>query len=109
MVYQWRAVLDEHRSRTGGDTRLGRLSCIVLANKQFTFSRVMMTECYSSIEMVMRYYGNETHEGAQMPFNFQFIERIKMDSNANDYKAAIDYWWSNMPKGRTANWVVIIR
>lgn len=68
----------------------------------------MMTECYSSIEMVMRYYGNETHEGAQMPFNFQFIERIKMDSNANDYKAAIDYWWSNMPKGRTANWVVIL-
>lgn len=66
-----------------------------------------MTECYSSIEMVMRYYGNETHEGAQMPFNFQFIERIKMESDANDYKAAIDYWWTNMPEGRTANWVVI--
>lgn len=66
----------------------------------------MLTECYSSLDMVMRYYGNATHEGAHLPFNFQFIERIRMDSNANDYKAVIDDWMAKMPAGRTPNWVM---
>lgn len=65
-----------------------------------------MTESYSPIEIVMKYYGNSTTEGANMPFNFQLLEQLNNGSSANDYKSAIDYWLKNMPIGRTANWVV---
>ena len=31
---------------------------------------------------------------------------LNRDSNAKDFKAQIDIWMDNMPKGRTANWVI---
>lgn len=58
--------------------------------------------------MVARYFGDATHKGAQLPFNFLFIERIRNDSNAYDYKSVIDDWMAHMPAGGTANWVVNI-
>lgn len=69
----------------------------------------MLTESYSPIETVIKYYGDgNSREGAQLPFNFQLILQLNNNSNANDFKNAIDYWLNNMPAGRTANWVVII-
>jgi alpha-glucosidase len=88
LVYQWRALMDEYQNQHGGETR------------------VIMTEIYSKINFVMEYYGNETHEGAHMPFNFQFILNLNKESNADDYKRLSDLWMTNMPKGRTPNWVV---
>lgn len=67
-----------------------------------------MIEAYSSMEMVDRYFGDDTHEGAQLPFNFLFIEMIRNQSTAYDYKDVIDEWMLNLPVGRTANWVVCI-
>lgn len=90
MVYQWRAVMDEFQKEFGGDTR------------------VIMTESYSPINVVMQYYGNATHEGAHMPFNFQIIMNLNNNSNAYDFKRTCDTWMDNMPEGKTPNWVVSI-
>jgi alpha-glucosidase len=90
MVYQWRAVMDEYQKLHGGDTR------------------IIMTETYSPIDVVMQYYGNETVNGAHIPFNFQLIMNTHNDSNAADFKRVIDLWMDKMPKNRTPNWVVSI-
>jgi alpha-glucosidase len=90
MVYQWRAVMDEYQQQHGGD------------------ARVIMTETYSPIDIVMQYYGNQTAKGAHMPFNFQLIINIKNDSTAEDYKSVADSWMSKMPSNGRANWVVSI-
>ncbi|XP_063703256.1 maltase A3-like [Culicoides brevitarsis] len=88
MVYQWRAVMDDFQKDFGGDTR------------------VIMTEAYSAIDIVMQYYGNATHEGAHMPFNFQIIINLNNNSNAYDFKRTCDTWMLNMPEERTPNWVM---
>lgn len=75
-------------------------------NKKNAFPRIMMTESYSSIDIVMKYYGDGKREGSHIPFNFLFIEQINNNSNANDYKNVIDYWMNNMPANRIPNWVV---
>lgn len=66
----------------------------------------MLTEATSPLDIVMRYYGNSTHNGSHIPFNFLFINRIQNGSNANDYKNVVNDWMNKMPEGRTANWVV---
>ncbi|KAG4069066.1 hypothetical protein HA402_008377 [Bradysia odoriphaga] len=88
MIYQWREVLDHHKKKHGGE------------------SRVMLTESYSPIDIVMKYYGDGKREGSHIPFNFLLIEQINNNSNANDYKSTIDYWMKNMPPNRTPNWVI---
>lgn len=88
MIYQWREVMDDYQKEHGGDTR------------------IIMTESYSSLDVVMSYYGNETHNGSHMPFNFQMITSLNNDSNAHDFKDIINIWMDNMPAGRTPNWVV---
>ncbi|XP_017016869.1 maltase A3 [Drosophila kikkawai] len=88
LVYSWRAVLDAFQRDNGGD------------------ERILMAETYSPINIVMRYYGNETAEGAQLPFNFLLISEISNSSNAHAYEDTIQKWLQHMPKGRTANWVL---
>lgn len=110
MVYQWRDTLDEFKATNGGETK--SFNNYFILNKLlilfYFLRRIALIEAYSSMEMVARYFGNETHRGAQLPFNFLFIERINNGSNANDYKIVIDDWMSHMPVGGTANWVVSI-
>jgi alpha-glucosidase len=65
-----------------------------------------MTEAYSSIQLTMKYYGNETSEGSHMPFNFGLITDVNEYSSAKDYKFFTDRWLTYMPLGKTANWVV---
>lgn len=90
MVYQWRKEMDDYQAANGGSTR------------------VIMTEAYSSIDIIMKYYGNATTKGAHMPFNFQIIQNLNNNSNAYDIKRTVDLWMDNMPKGNTPNWVVSI-
>lgn len=66
----------------------------------------MLTESYSPIDIVMKYYGDGKREGSHIPFNFLFIEQINNNSNANDYKTLIDSWMNSMPANRIPNWVV---
>lgn len=88
MVYQWRQLLNDYKMKNGGE------------------DRVMMTEAYSSLNIVEQYYGNETHDGSHIPFNFQWILRLWNESNAYDYIACIDDWMKIVPKNKVANWVV---
>ncbi|XP_054738486.1 maltase A3-like [Anastrepha obliqua] len=88
LVYEWRRVLDEFQRENGGD------------------ERVMLTEAYSPIDVVMKYYGNGTAEGAQMPFNFFMISWLTNDSDAFHFAETINTWLKSMPQGRTANWVI---
>ncbi|XP_026756926.1 maltase A1-like [Galleria mellonella] len=86
MVYQWREVLDEFKERDG-------------------FSRVMMTEAYSSPQVTMRYFGDGEREGAQMPFNFVLISDVNGDSTAEEIKYALDKFLTFKPINKLANWV----
>ncbi|XP_030384957.1 maltase A3 [Scaptodrosophila lebanonensis] len=88
LVYEWRKILEQFQKDNGGD------------------ERVLMVETWSPIEIVMHYYGNETAEGAQIPFNFQLISNLHRDSDAYHYEYLINNWLSLMPAGKSANWVI---
>lgn len=88
MVYQWRQVLDAHQREHGGDPR------------------IMLTESYSPLNIVAAYYGNATHNGSHVPFNFQLLTRLWNESTAPDYSACIDDWMKIVPQHQVANWVV---
>lgn len=90
MVYQWRKVLEDFQNEHGGE------------------SKIMMTEAWSPLNIIMQYYGNATHNGSHIPFNFQMIERLWNESNAHDYIACIDDWMKNLPKQQVPNWVVSV-
>lgn len=87
MVYQWREVLDEYTAADG-------------------FTRVMMTEAYSSPLITMRYFGEGDREGAHMPFNFVLISDVNGDSTAAEVKYALDKFLTFKPINKLANWVV---
>lgn len=91
LVYSWRDHLDQYKADHGGDTR------------------IIMTEGYTSLENKLLFYGNAFGKrGAQVPFNFEMLERITSSSTPQDYKDAIDAWLDNMPKDEdyVPNWVV---
>lgn len=88
MIYQWRQLLDEYQRENGGDTR------------------IMMTESYSPLNIVAQYFGNITHNGSHIPFNFQMIQRLNNFSNAQDYISCIDDWFRILPSSKACNWVV---
>lgn len=65
-----------------------------------------MTESYSSIATVQRYYTNGVKEGAQLPFNFELSKQLIKTSTAHDVVNAVHSWLDPMPKGHFTNWVV---
>ncbi|XP_048485226.1 maltase A1 isoform X2 [Plutella xylostella] len=83
VVYDWRDVLDEY--------------------KHIEY-KIMMTEAYTDLNLMIKYYGNGQRNGS-IPFNFSFLGEITKNSNAKDMKHAIDRWMTYMPYGMTANWV----
>ncbi|XP_050092930.1 maltase A3-like [Anopheles aquasalis] len=90
MVYQWRAVMDQFQQQHGGK------------------ERIIMTETYSPIDIVMKYYGNGTVPGAQIPFNFHFITDLGAGSSAEDFQNTIHFWIDHMPSNLNSvvpNWV----
>lgn len=88
MAYQWHEVLEKFKQDNGGETR------------------ILMTEAYTSLENIHRYYGDGHRNGSQIPFNFEFLTNIKKDTSAKTIKEVIDRWLNTMPKGVHANWVV---
>lgn len=88
MIYQWRALLDEF-SRTHDNV-----------------TKVIMTEAYTSLPNMIRFYGDGKRQGAHVPFNFEMISNVNITSTAKDYKLRIDNWLSRVPDGSYANWVV---
>lgn len=65
-----------------------------------------MTESYSAIETVQRYYTDGTHEGAHLPFNFELMKQLRFGSTAPDVVKAANSWLDTMPPGHSTNWVV---
>lgn len=90
MVYQWRKLFDDFSEAHNIEPK------------------VMMTESYSRIDLTQKYYGNGDMEGSHIPFNFELIKRVNMNSSAEDYKTVIEEWLTLMPAGHSANWVVCI-
>lgn len=88
MVYQWRQVLDDYSKEHGGE------------------SRIMLTEAYSPLDVLDKYYGNATHDGSHVPFNFQLLSRITNWSNARNFISCFDDWMKIVRKNRVANWVM---
>lgn len=64
-----------------------------------------MTEAGSSIEKVVKYYGNEDTGvlGAHFSFNFHLLGTF---TSARDLINSIDYWVSYLPISYTSNWLV---
>lgn len=90
MVYQWRDIMDQYQYLNGGETR------------------ILMTEAFSStLSRYILFYGNETRNGSNIPFNFELLFKINRYSTAIDFKNVIDSWLTAMPNGVQANWVVI--
>lgn len=92
MAYQWRELLDNFKKNNGGETR------------------IIMTESWSDIEKQQRFYGDrKTRNGSYVPFNFEMMKTTNLNSQAKDFKVAVDAWLKNMPADVEANWVVSYR
>lgn len=53
----------------------------------------------------MQYYGNKTHLGAHLPFNFGFLD-ISKDKMIVSTEHYISNWLTNIPQNMVPNWVV---
>uniref|UniRef100_A0A182Q8T6 alpha-glucosidase n=1 Tax=Anopheles farauti TaxID=69004 RepID=A0A182Q8T6_9DIPT len=87
MVHQWREVVDEYTARDN-------------------FTRIILTEAYAALENMTRYYGTPAAPGAQIPFNFQLITLLTVNSTGREFVAAVESWLRAMPRGAIANWVL---
>lgn len=69
-----------------------------------------MTEAYTSLANTVRFYvdkNDASRNGSNIPFNFELINYMRMESTAADFKRTIDSWMDSMPKGNFyPNWVV---
>jgi alpha-glucosidase len=88
MIFQWQELLDE------------------FATSHDKVTKVLMLEATSSLDNMIRYYGEGSRIGANIPFNFELIINVNKDSTAVDYKRHIENWLNRVPKGKQANWVV---
>ena len=87
-IFQWRALMDD------------------FARTHDNVTKVIMTEAYTSLDNMIKFYGDGKRDGANVPFNFEMITNVNNESTAEDYKIRIDNWLSRVPKGKYANWVV---
>lgn len=67
---------------------------------------LMATESYTSVDILMQYYGNFTNPGAQVPFNLELVKFPKDDHIVESIDTIIKNWLSNLPENAVANWVV---
>ena len=88
MIFQWRQLMTDFVKKSGGETK------------------IIMTEAYTSLDNMIKFYGDGKRNGSNIPFNFELISNVNINSTAKDYKFRIDNWLSRVPKGGQANWVV---
>lgn len=67
-----------------------------------------MTETYSNLSYVMKFYGTKERPTSHFPFNFILIANVHRENNATYIRDKIMSWYENMPEGAWANWVVSI-
>lgn len=90
VVYEWRELLENYRKENGGD------------------QLILMTEAYSNLEHIIRYYGDGVRNGSQIPFNFHLLPHVNKTSSASEFKRLIEEFLDGVPAGSEANWVVSI-
>ncbi|XP_055547246.1 probable maltase [Wyeomyia smithii] len=88
MVFQWRAVLDEVKAAQNSE------------------DLVLMVEAYTSLANIIRIYGNDQQEGAQVPFNFEVLSYTYKHSTGKDFYDNIKRFLNVLPSNRFANWVL---
>ncbi|WP_266096836.1 alpha-amylase family glycosyl hydrolase, partial [Acinetobacter indicus] len=90
MIYQWRELTDQFKKDHGGDTR------------------ILLTEAYTSFDVMMKYYGNGQRNGSHVPFNFDFMGNVNKTTKAEDVVKNVNKWLTAMPKvkGVFPNWVL---
>ncbi|XP_064535176.1 maltase 1 [Drosophila montana] len=89
LIQHWRQLLDNYTANNPGPVR------------------IMMTEGYADLSLLMNYYEDEHGaQGAHFPFNFDFITELNADSTAQDFVYFIQRWLIYMPPGHSANWVM---
>lgn len=88
MIFQWRALMND------------------FAKTHDNVTKVIMTEAYTSLENMIKFYGDGRRNGSNVPFNFEMISNVNKNSTAKDFKLRIDNWLSRVPAGKQANWVV---
>lgn len=89
LIQHWRRLLDNYTAENGGH------------------QRIMMLEAYTDINRLMNYYEDEHGvQGAQFPFNFDFITELNRNSSAQDFVMTIERWLIYMPPGHVPNWVM---
>ncbi|XP_063696435.1 probable maltase [Culicoides brevitarsis] len=86
MAYQWRAVVDEYKNKD--------------------YPRVLLTEAYTSLENILKFYGNATMNGSHVPFNFDLLSNTKKDTTAKQIQYLVENYLSKVPAGKEANWVL---
>lgn len=84
MVYQWREVLDQYTDSP----------------------RIMMTEAYTPLENIMKYFGDSTRNGSHIPFNFEVLTSTSSTSTAKKLKITAENYMNYLPTGRYGNWVL---
>lgn len=89
LIQHWRQLLDNYTADNPGPVR------------------IMMTEGYADLSLLMNYYEDEDGVlGAHFPFNFDFITELNANSVAQDFVYFIQRWLTYMPPGHAANWVM---
>ncbi|XP_039437600.1 maltase 1-like [Culex pipiens pallens] len=90
VIGHWRRVIDDYAKEHDRETI------------------IMMTEAYTSMDMIMRFYESDdgVEQRAHFPFNFAMITELNAQSKARDFKYVIDRFLENMPRGKVTNWVL---
>jgi len=65
----------------------------------------MVEATIPTLEGLFEYYGNASRPIAHFPFNFEFIN-MKKEFNAQDIFDIVHEWFTKMPEGSWANWLV---
>nr|AYV99560.1 venom polypeptide [Dolopus genitalis] len=91
MVYEWREIMDKFTQES-----------------EDKVPRIMMTEAYSSLDTLKKYYVSPDgkRQGAQIPFNFLLITELNGNSKAKDFQNVVEKWMKIVPEGKSANWVL---
>ncbi|XP_063702912.1 maltase A1-like [Culicoides brevitarsis] len=84
MVQQWRELLDSYTDSP----------------------RIMLTEAYTTLDNLMLYYGTSSRKGSHIPFNFEVLQTINVNSTAKQLKIVSENYMNHIPAGLKPNWVL---
>ncbi|KAK4303292.1 hypothetical protein Pmani_024677 [Petrolisthes manimaculis] len=71
-------------------------------------NKVLITEVYTAVEDVMRYYGNDTVPLADFSFNYFLQDSLmnRSELTGDSLKQTVNLWLDNLPPNKWPNWVL---